>query len=137
MHNSRLVELLKTFSDAEIKKFGDFVRSPYFNKSDRVIKLYDQLKKYHPNYSSPLISKEKIYGRLFPGKKYHDSTLRVVIHLLGEIAEKFITQKRFESNEPEYNFIKAVDLIARKQYRLSEKIINDSLEQTGTISGKK
>jgi len=78
MENSQLIKLLKTFDTKEIKRFSEFISSPYFNKNKNVIKLYEVVIKAYPDFEK--ITRENIFFKLFPGKKYNGNTLRVLTH---------------------------------------------------------
>lgn len=128
MTGSNLFHLLKTLSQEEIKKLEEFIISPYFNNSERVIKLFKAVKKYHPDYLNINLSKKKIYSKLFPGKKYQDNTLRVLIHYLSSLVEKFFAIKRFENNHYEYNLCLARELSERNLCGQYEKVYKHSLK---------
>lgn len=102
MLNDTLSELLKTFTQNELKIFSEFLKSSYFNKRKAVLKLFMIISKYHPEYQSKQLSKNLIFKKLFPGKKFNDSTIRVLFHYLTELTQKFLAIQRFESNLPEY-----------------------------------
>jgi hypothetical protein len=127
MADSNLIGLFKTLSLDEIKKLEEFVVSPYFNKSKRVVKLFKIIKKYHPDYESNNLSKQKIHKKLFPGKRYNDNTLRVLNHYLMELTEKFLAVKRFENTRFEKDLYLIYELVERKQHKLSHKISRQSL----------
>ena len=59
-----MLEILRTFTKQELIKFEDFVRSPYFNRKDTVTKLFIEIKKYAPEFSSENLEKEKIWKKL-------------------------------------------------------------------------
>ncbi|MFT4761074.1 MAG: hypothetical protein ACI9XO_003786 [Paraglaciecola sp.] len=50
MENSKLVQLLKTFSTQELREFKDFMQSPLFNKNQDLVDFYLYLKKIAPNF---------------------------------------------------------------------------------------
>ncbi len=52
MHRSSLLEILRTLSKQELAKFEDFVKSPYFNKKENVVKLLLDLKSHAPGFES-------------------------------------------------------------------------------------
>ncbi|MEO8210707.1 MAG: hypothetical protein ABI840_09095, partial [bacterium] len=60
MHTNTLIDLLKTFSAKELKEFSEFLRSPFFNKRNAVVNLYNVLIRSHPDYEKESISKENI-----------------------------------------------------------------------------
>lgn len=128
MFSSTLTELLKTFSQVELKEFEEFMQSPYFNKRQAVISLYREIIKYHPEYNHPKFNKSDIFQRLFPGKEFNDGTLRVLIHYLNDLAEKFLAFSRFENSKLEYTIQLQAELRERKQYKLLEKSIKKANE---------
>ncbi len=121
MHNNNLIVLLRTFTKKEIREFRDFLASSFYNKRKAVTKLYELLIKYHPEYEESNVSKEKIFANLFPGKKYGDNSLRVLIHYLTDLAVKFLTLKRFESSEVDYSLQLQNMLFERGHSKLFEK----------------
>ena len=48
-----------------MKKFKDFVISPYYNKNKNVIRLYEVLNKHHPDFESRNFTDESIYTAVF------------------------------------------------------------------------
>lgn len=137
MHNNSLINLLKNFTQKEINDFKEFLISPYFNKKNSVIKLYEIIQKYYPDFISISISKKNIYRELFPGKEYNDSNFRVLVHNLNELAKKFIAYKTFEDNKIEFDFNQFTGLMNKQQFSHLEKLINrllSNLENEDLIS---
>src|SRR6187399_2290666 len=93
MKNTSLIKILKTFSTAEIKEFGEFVRSGFFYKNESVIRLYDYIRKFHPEYDENKIEKENVHKKLFTGTKYNDGFLRKLIFNLTNLAETYMAYK--------------------------------------------
>ena len=123
MQNSQLIKLLKTFTPTEINKFREFITSPYFNKNKNVIKLYEILKKAYPDFEK--LTKENLYSKIFPGKKYKDNNLRVLIHHLYENAKNFITHTLLmeDRNKHRYEEVLLNALLERGLFDESEKTI--------------
>jgi hypothetical protein len=96
MLKHQLLEILKTLTDFEKKKFGKFLSSPYFTNSPKILKLYRILKKFHPNYNSPKLNKHNIHRKLDYGLPYNDSTIRNLIYDLQEYAERYLKQQNFD-----------------------------------------
>ncbi|HRJ86560.1 MAG TPA: hypothetical protein PK753_12875, partial [Ignavibacteria bacterium] len=69
MHSTRLIKLLKSFPHADIRRFLDFVRSPFYNKNKKVIRLAEFVLKYHPEFNPPVFDEEAVFKKLFPGEK--------------------------------------------------------------------
>lgn len=128
MKDSALIKLLQTFSNKEIKELRDFLDSPYFNKRKGAVKLFDIIKKFHPDFDSDKISKENVIKKLFPGKKYNDSTFRVLVHYLMGLAERYLAYSRFGKNNLEFSLQLDTELYDRKQYKLLEKSMSRSFK---------
>jgi hypothetical protein len=94
--DSYLIKLLKTFSHEEIRSFGKFVASPYYNTGHKVgsaqlIKLYEILLSFYPEFISPNLAKHVIYGELFYSERYDDRQMRILTSVFTRLAEKFIS----------------------------------------------
>ncbi len=98
MLKSRLFDLLGSLNEAEFKKFGEYISSPYFNKSKVLIKLYSIYKKHYPEFSDEGFLKSKIFSKLFPGKPFNESLLRNYNSDLLALGEKFLSQVNFNRN---------------------------------------
>ncbi len=101
MHKSLLLDILKTLSPDEIIKFESLVVSPYFNRNKNVIKLYGRIKKHYPLFTGDALSKEYVWNKMFPDKKYNYGIMKNIIHDLSKLAVKFIelenySQKKFD-----------------------------------------
>jgi hypothetical protein len=127
MHSHISIELLKTLNNDELNKFSDFVRSPYFNKREAVIKLFDLISKHAPDYTNTALKKENLYKKLFPGKPYNEQTLRSRMSELSALIKEFIIQNRFEAQSFDRKEYYIKELLKRKKFELAEKQIKEGL----------
>jgi len=51
MQNTKIIQFLKCLSKDELREFGKFVRSPFHNNRKDVIRFYDVLKKFYPDFN--------------------------------------------------------------------------------------
>lgn len=121
MHKSKSVLLMSSFSADEIRSFGDFVRSPYFNKNTRVTDLFDELKKDHPEFTSKSITKEKIYSRLFKGKAYNDQVMKNLNSELFKLEREFLAHDMLDRDRYEKSVMLVTNLTTRDAGQLFEK----------------
>jgi hypothetical protein len=96
MKKSKVIDVLKTFLPDELKRFKEFVYSSFHNRNKNVIKLFDLLKKYHPEFESEKLEKEKIYKKFFPEKQYNDVVIRILISDLLKLSEEFLSYINFQ-----------------------------------------
>lgn len=101
MLKTSLLEILKTFSSNEFKKFDDFVNSPYFNKKTPVINLWKETKKYAPGFTSENLDRKLIYSKLFPLKEFNYGVMKNLIFDLTRLAENFTVIESFQEDEME------------------------------------
>jgi hypothetical protein len=100
MLKTNFIDVIKSFSKEEMKKFSDFANSPYHNSSKSVAKLVVQVKKYYPDYENRNFTKEKIFAKVFSSGAYNDQVMR---NLMSEalqlcydfLAAEFLKKDRF------------------------------------------
>lgn len=109
-----------------MKEFSEFVSSPFFNKNVNVAKLFDIIRKNYPEFDETKIEKEKVFSRLFPGKPFKDSTLRLLMFYLYELVEKFLAYTRFNSDFFKTKDTLLKELFERKLFKDFEKIIDQA-----------
>lgn len=93
----KIFQALSTLSKQQLKHFGNFIQSPYFNKNKLLYVLYDLLLPHHPNYS--LVNKETLFAHLFEQQLYKDETLRLLYSDLYSLFEQFLVQQQLEQNK--------------------------------------
>jgi len=57
MNNSKLIKLFIGLSRSELLEFGRYIKTPFFNRDENLVKLYEYIKKYSPEYDSPKLEK--------------------------------------------------------------------------------
>lgn len=117
----RIIDILKTFSHEDVKRFRDYLRSPYFNRSKQLLKLYEVLIYFHPDFKSKNFNKEKVHEKLYPNQEYIESTIINLLANLSYLAEDYLRLTNVHNN-----FIKSQDflfneLLQRKLYKLFKK----------------
>ncbi len=126
MQKSKLITLLKTFSEVEFKEFEKFISATYFNKGRNYLPLYKALKPFHPGFDNPKFTEENIFKKIYPKQKYDNkklSTFRSMISRMNEMTEKFIVYNKFESGKLSYYFNSCLteEYIHNNQYEFALK----------------
>lgn len=114
MYKSKLLLLIKSFSQDEIKKFSDFISSPYFNRNRTLIRFYSEIKHYYPEFTKEKVEKEKFYSKLFPGKKFNEQVMKNLISDLIKLCKEFLQTElsRNDNYERRMNLLR--QLVERK-----------------------
>lgn len=99
MQHSKLVELLKTFTAKELREFGEFVESPFFNKNTELVRFNEYLRSLAPGFLPAKISREAVFAALYPAQEYDEKQLNYLNNFLLKLAEQFIAYGRFKQNE--------------------------------------
>jgi len=113
-----LTELLKSFSESDFIKFKDFVNSPYHNKIKNAGKLFSVLQNNPEDFESGIFTKEELWKKIFPGKKYNYGTMKNLLHELYKLAEKFIMYENFNLVEIEKFKHLYIGLFQRKMFSI-------------------
>lgn len=121
MNKFAVTGILRTFSKQELKEFDKVVRSPYFGGSAYINKFWRELRKYYPEFKEDKVEREKLFKKIYPGKKYDDTVIRKIASLLHKMAEQYIGLKRANTDTAWFiELFTAVSLRERRLNRLFE-----------------
>lgn len=90
MKNSSSIEILRTFSEDELKEFTDFVSSPFFNKKKSALTLFRQIRKFYPKFDDDKLHREILWKSVYPKKKYNYGVMKNLIYDLNKLSEKYL-----------------------------------------------
>lgn len=96
MKETKFLELAGSLTEKDFKKFGEFLRSPYFNKTQALVTLYNYLQKIFPYFEKTDIS---YLSQLIYGSSKKQNKVRSLISEFCKMIEKFFTQITLEENE--------------------------------------
>lgn len=128
MIHSKSIRILKTLSKEELKQFSDFVRSPFHNKNKNLIKLFDILRKYHPEYE---FENEKLYSKIYQGKEYKHNNMKKLMSEMFLISEKFLLQliiKKEKFTSDKYLLEEYMQRELNELFLFKVKKVNEKLE---------
>ncbi len=141
MNKSKAIQLLKLFDSDDIKRFGEFLESPYFNKNTRVTQLYAELKKHYPEFTSRGVERQRLFKKLFPYKEYNEQVIKNLISELFKLAKEYFAVDTFKKDpfESSLSLIGKLTasksgIILEKEIELFEKYTAESHQQTEKIN---
>lgn len=124
MKNYKAIELLTAFTGEDIKRFRDFLNSPFFNKSGKLVKFYEALIPFHPGFDSKFLSEEKLLRKVNPDLPFNKSTILNLFSDLAKAAEKYFIQINLQMNETESLDFLRDELFKRRLTKYVEININ-------------
>ena len=129
MQKTYLIELLSKLSQKQMKELNEFIQSPFFNKNESVINLFNYLRIQYPDFDPAEISKEYVHKKLFPSAEYNDNFMRSLIFKLTALAEEYLTYAEFRARPYEWQKI-LVDVL------LDLNLDSDANKQINSIEKK-
>lgn len=117
MLKSKAIDIIKTFSPEELKRFISFVSSPYFNNVKSLIRLSEVLRNYYPEFSSSDFTEEFVYEKVYGKGKFSYSAMKNLLSDLIPLCEKFLVHDRLRNNisEKEGNSIELLQELRERK----------------------
>lgn len=129
MHDSKLFNLLRGIQHDELHWFQKFLHSPIYNTNKNPIRLYNYLKKHHPDFDSSKLTMERVFDRLFPNERFNRQKLTKIMYELAVLVEEFYVAMRLRNNSFERKKILVEELGERNIYDRFEKESKDLLKK--------
>jgi len=132
MYKIEFLRILGTFSRNRVNRFGDYLNSPYFNKTGALIRLLDIVKKHHPDYSN--ITEEYLrYTLSNGGKLYSKLFMKKLFSRMGKSLINFIHFENFKKNNLEILSSVLDELKENNLYAEYLKIYNEKNREISAI----
>lgn len=126
MKKTKLIQVLSTFDRAELLDFERVLKSSGFHKSNPIFKLWNLLKKEHPEFPEKKIDKSLVFKRIF-GKAPHGNTRRLtdIISHLNLAVQNYLIDKKIAEKEA----IRAISLLEVYEERSLDKLFFSTAQQ--------
>jgi tetratricopeptide (TPR) repeat protein len=127
MFSPQTIEILGRLDKNKLRKFGDFLLSPYFNKSEPLVKMFDIIYQSHPsiNFHEPDFA--KMFKKFYPGKSYSEQTIKNLYSEFGSLLKKFIGYEEIENEVNHLDPFIVTGLSRAGCYETSNKFIKKRL----------
>ena len=96
---SKYFRLIKTFTLEDQKSYESWLNSPWCNTNKTLIRLFEKVKKYYPNFDDPKLTKEKLFKKILPNGKYSDRRMNNILSEGYLAAERFITFQNLSKDQ--------------------------------------
>lgn len=130
MRNSKLYSILEHFDKYEQNRCRKFLQSPYFNRDETLVAIFDLLTAEINSEKNKCIEKEDIWEQLNIEGEYDDVRFRKYLSDLTKLMEDFLCLQIYEKNPLQ----KANHLISAVAERKIEKLYNSSVRMARRIS---
>lgn len=132
LQKSGIITLLKQFTPKEISEYGKLVSSPFFNNHSTLIKLFNELKKYYPDFNNKNFTKENLYKIVNSEKNYNDIVFRKYLSNLMKLGEEYLNILEARSRKEKYDLNILIQYEKRNLYDLyNRKLKSIETKQLG------
>ena len=99
MYNSKLYAILEHFDKYEQNRCRKYIQSPYFNRSEELVKLFEILVSAINGDNGVNLEKAYLWKKIQPQKKYDDVRFRKFCSDLLKLIEGYLAQQSYEKNK--------------------------------------
>jgi len=133
MEKSKLISVLKSLDKKELKRFEEFINSPYYNKNKNIKTLLEHLMKYYPEFENKDLSGENVFRIIFPKENYDYHKLSNLTSDLYQLSTGFLKVSSLEKDETGNNITLLEKLYEKKLvtvYNQMEKQTRSKLDKS-------
>jgi hypothetical protein len=139
MRESKLTELLKGINPYEFKKFGEFINTPFHNKSSKILHLYDLINKNYDKFDANTFTSENIAKEIYGDKINKEQNARTLISNFTSLLEKFLSYSEFDKSIIQNkilllkalrkrNILKTFDMVSKEISDIQSKDFNKNTD---------
>ncbi|GJM32273.1 MAG: hypothetical protein DHS20C18_12740 [Saprospiraceae bacterium] len=114
MRNTKVYSILEHFDKYEQNRLRKYLSSPYFNKNETLVELFEQFVNHINSEIQGDWAKEKVWKKIMPGVPYDDVRFRKYLSELLKLVEGFLAQNVYEKN-PLHQATYLMDAVGKKK----------------------
>ena len=99
---NKLEQTIQAISKKERRLFAEYIASPFFNKREDAVRLYEWLQ-----HGKRLEPKEAVFGHVYPGAAFDRQRLSLAMSYLQRLTEQFLAYRHWRSKPFAYD----IDLV--------------------------
>lgn len=119
-------EILKHLDKKELKRFGDFVKSPYHNSVSALEKIFEILQKEHPHFENVSKNHRKLFAKIYPKEEYKEKRIKNLSSEFSNLLKEFIAAEERSLDKYDFNIFLAQGLRRKKCFDLSHKVAQNT-----------
>lgn len=133
MLSTSTITILKALNPQEIKRFGDFVNSPYHNSTKGLDVIYKIVLKAYPDFTSSDLEPEAMAKKVFGAGAYKEKRLKNLCAEFGNLLQKFIGYEQIYENGLNLDINITKGLVMRGVFKSAVNFIEKSKARTEEI----
>jgi len=130
MQNSKLYSILENLNKYEQNRLKKFLISPYFNRNEALILIFDILTEHINTKKGDEIQKEEIWNQVYSETSYDDVLFRKNCSDLLKLVESFLAQQVYEEN-PIHQATYLIEAVGRRK---TERLFNSTMKTARRLS---
>jgi len=147
MHKNKIVKQLQALPAKELKLLGKYIKNSTYSKKEIVIRLYEFVAKYYPNFEDKKFNKANCFNHLFPELKFKleqlngsadefiTKKLKNPFYDLKQLLEDFIIHQELTLDSHEKTILLIKGLFKRQMHEKAFQIIDKELKRLEGIIG--
>lgn len=132
MQTSKLYSILDKFDKYEQNRLKKFLTSPYFNRNEALISLFDLLTSHINENSQTDLDKVELWKEIYGNDNFDDVLFRKNCSDLLKLVEDFLAQQVYESN-PIHQATYLIEAVAKKKL---DKLYNSTMKTARRLSSQ-
>lgn len=97
MHKSDLLHLFSCFNKEDLRELRKFIRSPYFNRREDVVLLFDHIDQ-HQQRNRKALDRKIAFAAIYPEEDFEEQKMRYLMSYLLQRLERYLMQKEAREN---------------------------------------
>ena len=99
MHDSKLIQLLKTLEARQLSRLEIYLDSPYFNKNTDILSFFQYLRRFAPRWTDRGLAKAQVLKKVKWSKQTGEKELSYHMSDLLKQTEQFLTHEALEQDD--------------------------------------
>lgn len=130
MRSSKIYSILEHFDKYEQNRFRKYLSSPYFNRDEKLLQLFEILLSDINSSKKQDFEKDDVWKKFGFDKQYQDVRFRKYCSDLLKLLEGFLAQQVYETN-PLHQATYLIDAVSKKKM---EKLYNSTMRTARRLS---
>lgn len=95
----KVFKLLRSLEKQELREFRVWLASIWCNPNRKLEQVFTLLRPFYPSFSSPRLTEQRLFTKLYPGRIYNDRMLRNILGDLSKSILDFWCAKRCKNDD--------------------------------------